>query len=150
MTIGYDVCHDPQDKKYSWGAMVATMDLRARNTEFFSAVDRHSKDIEMSNHLKVNIIKAILQFMDINKCLPKRVILYRDGVGDGQIPYLVENELKMILEGMKEIYGKHGINTPVPFMYMIVSKRINTRIFFDRKNPQPGTCVDDVVTLPER
>lgn len=126
------------------------MDLRARNTEFFSAVDRHSKDIEMSNHLKVNILKAMRQFLDINKCLPKKVILYRDGVGDGQIPYVVENELKMILEAMKEMYESKGIKEPVPFMYMIVSKRINTRIFFDRKNPPPGTCVDDVVTLPER
>lgn len=150
MTIGYDVCHDPQDKKFSWGAMVATMDLRARNAEFFSAVDRHSKDIEMSNNLKVNVVRALRQFLDINKCLPKRVILYRDGVGDGQIPYVVENELKMIQEALNDTYKSNGIQEGVPFMYMIVSKRINTRIFFDKKNPPPGTCVDDVVTLPER
>lgn len=38
--------------------------------------------------------------------------------------------------------------------FIIVSKRINTRIFLDRgrtgENPRPGTVIDDVVTLPER
>lgn len=42
MTIGYDVCHDPKDKKASWGAVVATMDLKKRNCQFFSAVNRHT------------------------------------------------------------------------------------------------------------
>lgn len=150
MTLGYDVCHDPQDKKFSWGALVATMDLRAQNTQFFSAVDRHSKDIEMSNNLKTHIIKALAQYMEINKCLPSKILLYRDGVGDGQITYVYENELKMVKEALKEFYKHHGQDVEVPFMYMIVSKRINTRIFFQKQNPQPGTCVDDVVTLPER
>lgn len=150
MTMGYDVCHDPQDKKYSWGALVATMDLKAHNTQFFSAVDRHSKDIEMSNNLKTHINRALTQYKDINQCLPKRILLYRDGVGDGQVSYVYENELVTIKEGLKEFYKNHGHDINVPFMYIIVSKRINTRIFFDKKNPQPGTCVDDVVTLPER
>ncbi|VEN34368.1 unnamed protein product [Callosobruchus maculatus] len=34
--------------------------------------------------------------------------------------------------------------------FVVVSKRINTRIFGDKGNPPPGTVVDDVVTLPER
>lgn len=44
MTVGYDVCHDPKDKRASWGAMVATMDLKKRNNEFFSTVNRHDKN----------------------------------------------------------------------------------------------------------
>lgn len=150
MTMGYDVCHDPRDKKYSWGALVATMDLRAHNTQFFSAVDRHSKDTEMSNNLKLNMCKALKQYMETNKCLPKKILLYRDGVGDGQIPYVAENESKEIIAGIEEMYKRHGHEGKVPFMYVIVSKRINTRIFFKKGNPEPGTCVDDIVTLPER
>jgi aubergine-like protein len=34
--------------------------------------------------------------------------------------------------------------------FVIVTKRINTRLFCDGKNPPPGTVVDDVITLPER
>jgi aubergine len=35
-------------------------------------------------------------------------------------------------------------------MYIIVSKRINTRIFIGDKNPPPGTVADSEITLPER
>lgn len=45
MTVGYDVCHDPKDKRASWGALVATMDLKKRNNEFFSAVNRHENNV---------------------------------------------------------------------------------------------------------
>merc|ERR1712018_824022 len=53
---------------------------------------------------------------------------YRDGVGDGQIPYIVDHEIA-------------------------ASKRINSRFFKmngQPSNPPSGTVVDDVVTLPER
>lgn len=51
MTIGYDVCHDPKDKKASWGAVVATMDLKKKNCQFFSAVNRHT-NTEVNNNNK--------------------------------------------------------------------------------------------------
>lgn len=56
-------------------------------------------------------------------------------------------EVKKVLT---EIYG-----TPqFKLAFIIVSKRINTRIFVDRgragDNPKPGTVIDDIVTLPER
>jgi hypothetical protein len=40
------------------------------------------------------------------------------------------------------------------FTFIVVNKRINTRFFLkrgnQRDNPQTGTVVDDVVTLPNR
>jgi aubergine len=38
----------------------------------------------------------------------------------------------------------------VKLLHIIVSKRINTRIFTNNRNPVPGTVIDDVITLPER
>lgn len=149
MTVGYDVCHDPKNKNDSWGAMVATMDLKKRNNEFFSTVDRHKSGEEISNKLGMNICKAVKQFMQINNVLPERILFFRDGIGDGQIRYAVEQELDVMKRALKEIYQKHGKNE-VPFLYMIVTKRVNTRIFFNRRNPDPGTCVDNIITLPER
>lgn len=149
MTVGYDVCHDPKNKSLSWGAMVATMDLKKRNNEFFSAVNRHSSGEEISNYLGMNIVKAVQQFMQINNSLPDKIMFFRDGVGDGQIRYVQEQEVEIIKEKLKILYAE--FNQPeVPFLYMIVTKRVNTRIFFDRKNPDPGTVVDDIITLPER
>lgn len=82
-----------------------------------------------------------------NGLLPQRIVFYRDGVGDGQIPYVHNQEVTEVVKMLTETYG----SIPVRLAYIIVSKRINTRIFsVDNKNPSPGTVVDDVITLPER
>ncbi|KOB79156.1 Piwi-like protein, partial [Operophtera brumata] len=47
---------------------------------------------------------------------------------------------------LTEIYGGETFK----MAFIIVSKRINTRIFLaNGQNPRPGTVIDDVVTLPE-
>lgn len=55
-----------------------------------------------------------------------------------------------IKKKLSEVYG----GAEYKMAFIIVSKRINTRIFLDRgrngENPRPGTVIDDVVTSPER
>lgn len=125
------------------------MDLRKQNNQFFTAVNRHKNGEELSNDLKVNVTKAVKQFEEINQALPERLLFFRDGVGEGQLAYVHEHEVGQIKAALKVIYERYGLPEP-PLMYMIVTKRVNTRIFFDRRNPDPGTCVDDIITLPER
>merc|ERR1712230_217025 len=76
-------------------------------------------------------------------------MVYRDGVGDGQIPYVMENEVAAI-EGCFKAAGMENIK----FTFIIVSKRIMTRFFTgtgsSSNNPHSGSIFDDVVTLPER
>ena len=51
---------------------------------------------------------------------------FRDGVGDGQINYVLEHEIKAI----EKCFQAAGINqSELKFTYIIVSKRINTRFF---------------------
>ena len=53
-------------------------------------------------------------------------MLCRDGVGDGQINYVLEHEIKAI----EKCFQAAGINqADLKFTYIIVSKRINTRFF---------------------
>ena len=55
--------------------------------------------------------------------LSARVIIYRDGVGDGQIEYVYEHELEVIRKTVAEATG-----CPDPKLtFVVVSKRINTR-----------------------
>merc|ERR1711909_253415 len=79
-----------------------------------------------------------------------RIIMYRDGVGDGQINYVIDHEIAAIMSCL----ANAGLpEDQVKFTYVIVSKRINTRFFRMNgppTNPPSGTVVDDVVTLPER
>ena len=79
--------------------------------------------------------------------MPGRVIIYRDGVGEGQIPYVFEHEVELLKSKLKEFYGGKEL---FKMAFIIVTKRINTRIFKGRSNPVPGTVVDDVITMPER
>lgn len=139
MTFGYDVCHDPSDKSKSWGALVATMDLKKGNSEFFTSLNQHRSGEELSNHLAENVAKAVKQFQLRNGSLPERILFFRDGVGEGQIGYVHEHEVKAVKNSLKQIYESYGATTEVPFLYMVVTKRVNTRIFFDRRNPDPGT-----------
>lgn len=60
------------------------MDMR-KSTHFFSAVSAHTNGEEMSNNLAINVAKALKQYVSIHKVLPSRILLYRDGVGEGQV-----------------------------------------------------------------
>lgn len=59
-------------------------------------------------------------------------------------------QVEEIRKKLHEVYGADQVK----MAFIIVSKRINTRIFVNRgrggENPRPGTVIDDVVTLPER
>lgn len=54
MTIGYDVCHDPRDKRRSYAAMVASMDNTC--VRWISNVTRHSAGEELSVSFALNVM----------------------------------------------------------------------------------------------
>ena len=54
--------------------------------------------------------------------LPDRILIYRDGVGDGQISQVHDYEVEAILNALKELYGE-----PPKLALIIVTKRIGTR-----------------------
>jgi aubergine len=148
MVIGFDVFHDTINKQKSYGAMVATMDMKLKQN-YFSAVSAHETGNELSNNFALNIVKAVNAFVRQHGVAPKKILIYRDGVGEGQTDYVYEHEIKEILAALQGAYN----GAPVNMTFVVVSKRINTRFFKDPNNPQnpsPGTVVDDGVTLPER
>lgn len=149
MTFGFDVCHDARDKRKSYGALVATMDLKCSN-KFFSAVSSHTNGEELTNELVQNINKAVREYRDTHGTLPARLVFYRDGVGDGQIPYVFEHEVTAVRKKLEDIYANAGSTEQPKMLFIVVSKRINTRIFTSSDNPTPGTVVDDIITLPEK
>lgn len=143
MVVGFDVCHDPQSKGKSCRAMVKSVNKPMSRD--FSSVSHHSTREELSSDLVLNIVKALQAYRHINNTFPFHIIIYRDGVGDGQVPYVFNHETKFIMKALAENYRV------VPKVaFIIVCKKINTQLFFQKDNPKPGTVVDDVVTLPER
>lgn len=86
MIVGFDVSHDTRDRKKSYGAMVASLNPSAEHGgHYFSTVNQHENGEQLSKHFGINIIEALKQYCKLNDALPNRILIYRDGVGDGQV-----------------------------------------------------------------
>ncbi|KAH8341382.1 hypothetical protein KR059_005676 [Drosophila kikkawai] len=149
MTVGFDVCHSPKNKNKSFGALVATMDMKT-STRYFSSVTEHMKGQELSDQMSITMTCALKAYREHHGTLPERILFFRDGVGDGQLHQVVNAEVKFLKEKLDEIYKSAGMQDGCRMAFMVVAKRINTRYFSNKRNPVPGTVVDDVITLPER
>ncbi|XP_061394627.1 protein aubergine [Musca vetustissima] len=149
MTVGFDVCHSAKEKNKSYGALVATMDMRV-STKYYSAVTQHLKGQELSNEISLNMTCALKSYRAVHGTLPDRILFYRDGVGDGQLHQVFNTEVQFLKKKLDEIYKSAGKEDGCRLAFVVVSKRINTRYFVNGRNPDPGTVVDDVITLPER
>ncbi len=47
--------------------------------------------------------EGMAEYFNRNKCLPSKVFLYRDGVGEGQIPVVFNLEVQQVLHTLKEV-----------------------------------------------
>lgn len=154
MTVGFDVSLHPRDRSRSVGALVATMDIqkfdKKETAAFYSITSSYKDGNTMNAGLAQHMAKALEIYKETTGEYPEKIIFYRDGVGDGQIHSLFEQEVNPLLLKLRSIYG----NDEPKLAYIIVNKRTNTRMFkktgerYD--NPKPGTVVDRVITLPDR
>lgn len=149
MVIGFDTYHDSQRKGQSVGALVASYNQSL--TQFFSTAEFHetSEAQELSTKIATMTVQALNCYKKHNDgALPTRIFYYRDGVGDGQIPFVHSKEVQEMKKAI------NMMNPDTKLAVIITSKRINTRFMESRNgsvvNPNSGTVVDDVVTLPER
>lgn len=109
-------------------------------------VSHHCNGEELSNDLSANMIKALLSYRSVNGSLPEKIIFFRDGVGEGQVPYVFNHEVEQLKSRLAQAYGEGQCK----LAFIIVTKGIKTRIFHNKANPPPGTVVDDVITDPTK
>jgi aubergine-like protein len=146
MVCGLDVFHSTALGKKSVMGFCASSNPTA--TQYWSTSKVHN-DIgeEMSKELGTVMTKAIENFKKANGGNPpKNIILYRDGVGEGQTRAVCTVEMEQINAAI----AATGAESKV--VYLNVNKRINTRIFAGGdqantfKNPLPGTVIDQGIT----
>jgi len=149
MVIGFDTYHDSMKKGQSVGALVASYNKEL--SQFFSTAEFH--DTYEAQELSTKIASMTVQALECYKkhndgALPLKIFYYRDGVGDGQIPFVHSKEVQEMKKAI------NMMNSDTKLTVIITSKRINTRFMESRNNmivnPNSGTVIDDVVTLPER
>ncbi|KAG7164425.1 piwi-like 2, partial [Homarus americanus] len=147
MVIGYDTYHDKATRGQSYGAVVSSTNQTW--TQYLSQVSCHSSQEELTNNFAAGIRNAINRYKVQNGFQPRMIVVYRDGVGEGQIEFVKEHEISAVKRSFQQLY-----ETPPKFAFIIVTKRINTRFFVENRrgiiNTPPGTVVDDVITFPER
>ncbi|XP_050410260.1 piwi-like protein 1 [Patella vulgata] len=150
MVCGIDTYHDSAKKGASVAGIICS--LNQTFTRYYSRVAYQSTDVELVDGLRTAITSALRKYAEVNENnLPNRIIVYRDGVGDGQLAGVFEHEVHQILEALHKI--KRADYDP-KLAVVVVKKRINAR-FFARAgqqgmaNPMPGTCIDTEVTKPE-
>ena len=143
MIIGIDVYHNPDRRHSSRLAFVAS--INAYFTKYFST-SREQRD-ELGDTLSMCLVKSLESYHNNNDCLPERIIVYRDGVGDGRFNMVLEHEIPQF----QKAFSHFGANYNPKFTWINVSKRINTRILGIgpnncAENPPPGTVVDHTIT----
>ncbi|KAM6246793.1 piwi-like protein 1 [Porphyrio hochstetteri] len=147
MIVGIDCYHDTVSGKQSIAGFVAS--LNQTMTRWFSRCAVQSRGQELVDGLKVCLQTALRDWFKWNKYLPSRIVVYRDGVGDGQLNTLVNYEVPQFLDCLKSVGKDYNPRLTV----IVVKKRVNTRFFTQSgrglKNPPPGTVVDVEVTRPE-
>ncbi|XP_052202427.1 protein argonaute 2-like [Diospyros lotus] len=150
MFAGADVNHPPAGNKTcpSMAAVVATVNWPAAN--------RYAARICPQYHRKERILnfgsmclELIQTYARINKVKPERIVIFRDGVSEGQFDMVLNEELRDL---KKAIYAEDYHPT---ITVIVARKRHQTRLFPETPrdggptgNVPPGTVVDRTITHP--
>lgn len=151
--LGSDVTHPPagDNKKPSIAAVVASMDAHPSRYAATVRVQQHRQEIiqELSSMVRELLV---MFYKSTGGYKPHRIILYRDGVSEGQFLAVLQHELTAIREACIKLEGdyKPGIT------FIVVQKRHHTRLFCSDKKDQSGksgnipagTTVDVGITHP--
>nr|AQV09903.1 argonaute 3 isoform 1 [Aeolosoma viride]AQV09904.1 argonaute 3 isoform 2 [Aeolosoma viride] len=146
MVVGIDVYHDGATRtKRSVGAVVCS--LNESCTRWYSRAAYQIQGQELMDSLKIILLDALKKFNEVRGKLPDRIVIYRDGVGDGQLQFVQKHEIAQI----QDVFRHFAVVDYQPKLtFIVVGKRINTRIFAisnrELTNPAPGMIVDNTIT----
>ena len=145
MVVGIDVSHDPEMGKKSVAVLVAT--INREMSRYASYCHEQLAHSELFEGLHICFLKALKRYVDENGSPPDRVIVFRDGVGDGRLDYTRQFEVPQFAAACKN----YSPDYKPKMTFVVVSKRIMARFSYqpspgDFQNPPPGTVVDHTIT----
>ncbi|KAM9659326.1 piwi-like protein 4 [Trichechus inunguis] len=147
MVVGIDICKDALNKEMTVVGFVAS--INPRITRWYSRCILQRTTTDVADCLKVFMIGALNKWYKYNHGLPARIIVYRDGVGDGQLKTLIEYEVPQLLSSVAESSSKTSSKLSV----IVVRKKCMPRFFTEMnhtlQNPPLGTVVDSEATRPD-
>ena len=149
MLVGADVTHGvPGSNAPSVAAVVTSMDKHA--TRYNTFLRAQGPRVEVISSMESVVGEGLDRFKNSTGTYPKRVIVFRDGVGYGQFDEIREKECKAI----KRALASRGLAQETRILFIVVQKRHHIRLFpldrvMDRSgNCVPGTVIDSDITHP--
>lgn len=147
MICGIDTYHETGHRGITVGGFVAS--INPQFTRWWSKPTIQDKREELVNGLTSSMEAALRAYQKFNETLPERIILFRDGVGDGQINFVQQYEIPQFKAAFERIHAHYEPK----LTFLIVQKRIKVKLFLQNKfgkealtNPPPGTVLDHTVT----
>lgn len=155
MVVGIDVTHPQpgaQDGAPSVAGIVASVDEYLGQWPADIRIQESRK--EMVSDLKELVKSRLVLWRKANGQLPENILIYRDGVSEGQYRTVLDEELPLIREACAESYPAIQTKQGLPAItIVVVGKRHHTRFYpvkeseADRSaNCKNGTTVDRGVT----
>ncbi|XP_025784293.1 piwi-like protein 4 [Puma concolor] len=147
MVVGIDACKDEVSKGMVVVGFVAS--INPGITRWFSRCILQRTATDVADCLKVFMTGALNKWYKHNHGLPARIIVYRNGVGDGQLKTLIEYEVPQLLSSVTEA----SANTSSKLSVIVVRKKCTLRFCMEMsrslQNPPLGTVVDSEATRPD-
>ena len=155
MVVGIDVTHpSPGSAKNapSVAGVVASIDRYLGQWPAALLVQQARK--EMVEGLADMLKSRLKLWVKWNQRLPENILIYRDGVSEGQYQTVLDEELPLLRKACAETYPADSTKEGLPRMsIVIVGKRHHTRFYPAKEadadkfsNPKNGTVVDRGVT----
>ncbi|KAL9608420.1 MAG: hypothetical protein Q9167_006751 [Letrouitia subvulpina] len=157
MVIGIDVTHpspSSSSKAPSIASMVASIDHWLGQWPAELRIQQRRKEMvtDLDQMLKTRL--ELWQRLGFHKAYPENLLIYRDGVSEGQYAAVIEEELPLLRKACREMYPATETKRGIPnITIIVVGKRHHTRFYPTNlanadanSNPKNGTIVDRGVT----
>ena len=150
MFVGADVNH-PGARNLtspSIAAVVATMNWPAANryaARVYPQLHRKERIVDFGNMC----LELVQSYAHLNNVLPDHIVVFRDGVSEGQFEMVLNEELLDLKMALQKINYSPAITL------IVAQKRHQTRLFLENKsdggptgNVSPGSVVDTTIVHP--
>ncbi|KAI6150981.1 Piwi-domain-containing protein [Pisolithus tinctorius] len=143
MIMGVDVGHPSPGvmDQPSVASLVFSFDMDASRYEALTCIQRPR--LEIIEDLGSMVKTAVNLFGSRNKTPPQRLILFRDGLSEGEYAQAAEREIQAIKDAMDALWTERKVNRPKPLLtYIVVGKKHHVRFFPKSQNEgdKSGNC----------
>ncbi|KAM4746677.1 piwi-like protein 2 [Anableps anableps] len=143
MVVGVDVHHDTSKSHQSVMGFVAS--VNSSLTRWYSRVTFQTPTEELIHGFRVCLLAALQKYHEINHSLPEKIVVYRDGVSDGQLKMVEQYEIPQLIKCFETFPSYEP-----KLVFIVVQKRISTNLYSWASNsfdtPPPGTVLDHTLT----